>query len=218
MSHTHTFQNGGINYTATVPDETNLSSPVTITSGGYTVTFDGNQFASKHLRRIRQASISSLTDVQTGPGKLTDYITEARQRSVERWDGRETSTNSVVFLDLAQYCQFGCQVIDIVRDAAIPWTPYGPHLVQQKHGTVSLGKCLAYSHSGTGMARGTAAGRVQGGVGIDLRVTISQVGGMPTAVAVCHYAGGDVKGKFKDEYGDKKDLQKRAAIARSIVT
>jgi hypothetical protein len=217
MTHTQSVKDGGTTYTATVDDDSNLESPVTVTGGGSTVTFDGNDFAGKHLRRIRRNSVSLLKDAQTGPTKLTGYITEARGKSVDRWDGNEIRTNSRIYLDLGEYCQFGCQVIKAVKDGNNPWTPWGPQNIMQKHVVVTLGKCLAYSHSGIGLARSSNEGRIQGGVGIALNVTIRQVNGSADIVSVCHYAGGEVQGKFKDEYGDKKDLEKRVGIAKSIV-
>ena len=217
MSDSKTIKDGKASYTATVAAETDLSSPVTVTGKNCTVQFDGNDFETKHLRRIRRQSVIDLKNSITGPGKLTQYINEASEKSVDRWKGKESSTNSRVYLDLEEYCKFGCQIIKVVNDSSIAWTPWGPNNIMQKHATVTLGKCLAYSHNGIGFAKESASGRVEGGVGITLNVTIQQVNGNPNLVSVCHYAGGDVKGKFKSEYGDKKDLEKRRGIANSIV-
>lgn len=214
----HSIKDGVSDYTATVDDEADLASPVTVTSGGYTVKFEGNNFATKHLRRIRRGSVDELTNPETGPGKLTSYITEAKEKSLARFDGRAASTNSLIYLDLGQYCQFGCQVIQIVKNAAIPWEPFGASNVLQKVGTVSIGKCLAYSFSGVGLPRIGNDRRPQGGVGIVMRVTIAQVKGKANDVVVSHYAGGAVQDRFHTEYGDKKNLQRRAGIARSIVS
>lgn len=222
VSGTATLTESKTQYTASVGQETDLTSPVTVTGDGYTVTFAGNNFATKHLRRIRRNSVTSLTTPTLSPAKLTEYITEAKEKSVERWDGKATSTNSLIYLDLGQFCQFGCEVIKFLKgDAAIAWTPYPPPPQaansMQKHVTVTINKCLAYSHSGTGLVRGGAGG-VQGGVGITLNVTVRQVGGSATTVEVCHYAQGAVKGQFKGEYLNKKDLPKMQGIAQSIVT
>lgn len=222
MSGTATLKEGRTQYTATVGQETNLASAVTVTGDGYTVTFAGNNFATKHLRRIRRNSVSELTNPETSPAKLVSYITEAKEKSVERWDGREASTNSLVYLDLGQFCQFGCEVIKFLKaDSRNAWTPYPlpPQVANsmQKHTNITIGKCLAYSHSGTGVVRGGGGG-VQGGVGITMNVTVRQVGGSTTTVEVCHYGGGTVKGQFKGEYAPKKDTEKMQGIARSIVS
>ncbi|MGX9964438.1 hypothetical protein ACVFYP_13995 [Roseomonas sp. F4] len=214
----HSIDEGSSRYTAKVTNETDLASPVTVTSGGYTVTFEGNNFATKHLRRIRRGSVDELTNPETGPDKLTKYITEAKDKSLERFDGRAASTNSLIYLDLGQYCQFGAQVIGIVKNTAIPWQPFGANLVLQKVGTISIGKCLAYSFSGVGLPRIANDHRPQGGVGIDMRVTIAQVAGKANHVTVSHYASGVVQDRFYTEYGDKKNLEKRARLARSIVS
>jgi len=214
MSGSETIKEGNTSYTAQVAQETDLASPVTVTGGGYTVTFSGNNFETKHLRRIRRNSVSDLKDIQKGPGKLAEYATQAKEAAVVRWNGKESSTNSRVYLDLGEYCKFGAQVIGVVKDDNIQWEPWGNNQVLQKHARITLGKCLAYSHSGIGGAKKTDTGKVQGGVGMELDVTIQQI--TPTSVSVCHYAGGDVKGKFKNEYINKKD-QKSSSIAKSIV-
>ena len=209
-------------YTASVADEADLSSPVTVTGEGYTVTFDGNGFASKHLRRIRRNSVSELRGEDTGPNKLASYAKDARKRAVERWQGKESSTNSLIYLDLSQFCQFGCEVIKFLKsDAANPWAPYPPAApnTMQKHATVTIGRCLAYSHSGVGAVRDGGDGRVDGGVGITLTVTVRQVQGNPKAVEVCHYAGGTVEGRFRDDKFDiRAEKAKMQGIASSIVT
>jgi hypothetical protein len=221
LSGTTTLKEGKTNYTATVGQETDLASPVTVTGDGYTVRFDGNNFASKHFRRIRRNSVSELTNTNLSPTKLVSYITEAKEKSVERWEGKESSTNSLVYLDLGQFCQFGCEVIKFLKaDSTQPWASYpaqNPNTMQ-KHVDITINRCLAYSHSGTGLVRGGAGARVQGGVGISMNVTVRQVNGSANTVEVCHYAAGNVKGKFANEYADKKDTQKMQSIAKSIVT
>jgi D-aminopeptidase len=88
LSGTTTLREGKTNYTASVGQETDLASPVTVTGDGYTVRFDGNNFASKHFRRIRRNSVSELTNPDLSPAKLVSYITEAKEKSVERWGER----------------------------------------------------------------------------------------------------------------------------------
>lgn len=210
-------------YSASVADETDLTSPVTVTGQGYTVTFAGNDFASKHLRRIRRNSVSALTAPDTSPGKLSEYAKDARVRAVGRWQGKESSTNSLIYLDLGQFGQFGCEIIKFLKaDAATAWSPYPPTSatpVMQKHVTVTIGKCLAYSHSGVGAVRSGADGKVEGGVGITLDVTVRQVGGSATIVEVCHYANGAIIGKLSDEQlNPKTQKSKMQSIAGTIVS
>ena len=213
---------GNSAYTANVGDETDLDSAVTVTGDGYTITFNGNDFAKKHLRRIRRNSVSDLQSLTTGADKLASYAKEARARAAIRWEGKESSTNSIVYLDLAQFCQFGCEIIKSLKaSASVAWSPYPTHAptTLQKHVTVTIGRCLAYSHSGVGSVRSGADGRVEGGVGITLTVTVRQVGGSATTVEVCHYAGGAVSGKLStDQLNPKTQKTKMLGIASSIVS
>lgn len=208
-------------YTANVADETDLDSAVTVTGDGYTITFNGNDFAKKHLRRIRSDSVRDLKSLTAGADKLASYAKEARSRAAIRWEGKQSSTNSIVYLDLAQFCQFGCEIIKSLKaSAGVAWTPYPANspTTLQKHVTVTIGKCLAYSHSGVGAVRTGADGRVEGGVGITLTVTVRQVGASATTVEVCHYAGGTVSGKLSAEQLDPKTQKtKMLGIASSIV-
>ncbi|HEV7248797.1 MAG TPA: hypothetical protein VGN93_17605 [Shinella sp.] len=209
-------------FTADVADETDLGSAVTVKGEGYTITFEGNGFASKHMRRIRRNSVSLLQSPQTSPDKLAAYAKEARARAAIRWGGKESSTNSVVYLDLGQFCQFGAQIIKFLKsDTANAWSPYPANAptTLQKHATVTIGRCLAYSHSGVGAVRSGGDGTVEGGVGITLQVTVRQVGGSTTMVEVCHYEGGSVTGKLSsDKLNPKTQGAKMHGIAGTIVT
>ncbi|MGQ3210939.1 hypothetical protein [Shinella sp.] len=209
-------------YTASVADETALDSAVTVTGEGYTVTFDGNKFASKHLRRIRSNSVSNLQDAVTAPGKLLSYAKEARAGAVERFVGKVSSTNSVIYLDLGQFCQFGCAIIKFLKaNEATAWTPYPANapVSLQKDVTVTIGRCLAYSHSGVGAMRSGADGKGEGGVGITLTATVRQVGASAKIVEVCHYAGGSIVGKVNvDQLDPKAQAEKIQGIASKIIS
>jgi hypothetical protein len=215
-------KDGKSTYNANVADETDLSSGVTVTGEGYSVTFDGNNFASKHLRRIRRNSVSALQSPLTSPDKLAGYAKEARARAAIRWGGKESSTNSVVYLDLGQFCQFGCEIIKFLKgDTANAWSDYPATAptTKQKHATVTIGKCLAYSHSGVGAVRSASDGKVEGGVGITLSVTVRQVGNSSTVVEVCHYESGSVVGKLSgDQLDPKTQRTKMQSIAGNIIS
>jgi hypothetical protein len=205
-------------FNASVANETDLSSPVTVTGDGYTVSFDGNGFASKHLRRIRRNSVSDLTNASTAPTKLASYAKEARAGAALRF-GKKESTNSVVFLDLGTFCQLGATIVKTLKRDTGPWEDYGQgaNVTKQKHVTVTLPQCLAYSHSGVGSVRSNDSG-VEAGVGITLKVTVRKVGGSDKVVEVCHYEEGTVSGKFGNYQLDpKSQTAKMQGIARSIV-
>jgi hypothetical protein len=211
---------GNKEYQARVEQETDTTSPVVVMGNKYTVTFDGNDFQNKHLRRIRRNSVSLLKSPVDGPGKLAGYTTEAKDKAVNRWNGNAASTNSLVFLDLAEFCQFGAQIIQFLKTDRAAWTPYGHQNVMQKHVAVTLDKCLAYTNSGTGETRAAQEdGKVQGGVGMVLNVVVRQVGGKATNISVCHYdaAGSAVQSTFKDAYLDKSKDSARGQIAGKIV-
>lgn len=206
-------------FSASVADEQDLGSAVTVTGDGYTVSFDGNSFASKHLRRIRRNSVADLSSAVTGPGKLASYAKEARAGAALRF-GKVESTNSVVFLDLGTFCQLGSEIVKILKSDTGPWEDYGTgaKAAKQKHVTVTLPRCLAFSHSGVGSVRAGDDG-LQAGVGITLKVTVRQIGGSTKMVEVCHYEEGTVSGKFGSYHLDAKtQAAKMQGIAKSIVS
>ncbi|OYW01795.1 MAG: hypothetical protein B7Z58_10195 [Acidiphilium sp. 37-64-53] len=156
----------------------------------------------------------------TGADKLNSYTTEASERSIERWEGKEKSTNSYIFLDLQEFCQFGCKIVRFLKEDGSAWTPYGVNQVLQKHVTVTLDKCLAYSHSGIGLTKKDGgSGRLQAGVGITLNAVVQQVNGNAKQISVCHYDanGTEVRGKFNMDYFKRDNAQKGAEIAGTIV-
>jgi hypothetical protein len=94
LSGTTTLREGKTNYTASVGQETDLASPVTVTGDGYTVRFDGNNFASKHFRRIRRNSVSELTNPDLSPAKLVRQKKRASNGGGERRPARTPSSTS----------------------------------------------------------------------------------------------------------------------------
>lgn len=222
MSQSVTQRNSGHSYTARVDDAADLQSPVVVTSGIYTVRFDGNDFATKHLRRIRRNSVSELTRGNI-EGKLNEYMGESTDKAWKRFAGNDQATSTFIFLDLGQYCQFGCQVIQFLsNDHAAAWQPYPPHApnCEQKHAQITIGNCFASSNSGFGRVREHVGNpdRLQHGIGITLTVTVKQpLGGDGHNVQVCHYAGGAVDREFSPQtmQGGKNKLK---SIGQSIVS
>jgi hypothetical protein len=205
-------------FNASVANETDLSSPVTVTGDGYTISFDGNGFASKHLRRIRRNSVSALTNASTAPTKLVAYGKEARAGAALRF-GKAESTNSVVFLDLSTFCQLGAAIAKALKTNTDPWEDYGhgANVTKQKHVSVTLPQCLSYSHSGVGSVRSSEGG-IEAGVGMTLDLTVRKVGGSDKVVEVCHYEGGKISNKFGAYQLDPKlQAGKMQGIAKSIV-
>jgi hypothetical protein len=214
------LQDTGHTYKATVDNEDDLESPVVVTSGDYTVRFDGNNFAKKHLRRIRRNSVSELT--RGNAGKLYEYIDEATHRAGERFPGSDQASSTLVFLDLGQFCQFGCQVIKFLAgDTQNQWQPYPPGAAtcKQKHADITINHCFASTNAGlSGNVRQdeVTQDRLQHGIGIQLRVTLMQpLNGNGKTVTVCHYAGGTVKSRFAHGTATSN---KASDLVRSIIT
>ncbi len=221
MSHSVTLKDQGHSYVATVADDQDLGSPVTVVSGSYAVTFDGNDFATKHLRRIRRGSVGQLSrgDVDK---VLSGYVHESVQKAQERFWGNENSTSTLIFLDLGQFCQFGCQVIKFLASNSGGWTPFGHGVNQclQKHCVVEISKCFASSNNGFGQIKTglTSPGKLQHGIGVTINATVKQpLGGNGRVVQVCHYAGGGVKQEFSPSSIDGGG-NKMKAIGQSIVS
>jgi hypothetical protein len=220
MSESVTYKDKGHDYTATVGAPGDLSSPVVVTSGKYTIRFDGNNFATKHLRRIRRNSVAKLTSGDIA-GKLNEYMNEAKNKSKSRFSGNENATSTFIFLDLGQYCQFGCQVIKFLASGHGVWQEFGHggNRCLQKHFEISINKCFASSNSGFGEVRdATNAGRLQHGIGITLNVTVKQpLGGKGNDVQVCHYAGGKVDHEFSPQT-TSLGWNKLKSVGESIVS
>ncbi len=224
MSGSTTITDRGHSYTATVANEGDLSSPVTVTSGGYAITFDGNNFSTKHLRRIRRNSVSELNKGDVG-AKIQQYVDESHKAALKRFmrsDDKDGSTNTLIFLDLGQYCQFGCQVIKFLASDRTAWTTYGQGQNQclQKHAHIELSKCFASSNNGFGAVKdgNQDPEKLQHGIGINLNVTLKQpMGGNGRTVQVCHYAGGTVDREFSPTT-QQKNIGGLRNIGKSIVT
>lgn len=204
MSHSVTQKDSGHDYTAKVTNEADLDSAVVVTSGKYTIRFDGNNFATKHLRRIRRNSVSALTGGDVA-GKLNEYMDEANGKAWSRFSGNDQATSTIIFLDLGQYCQFGSQVIKFLAADRAAWQVYpaqGNNQCLQKHTEITIGNCFASSNSGFGQVREHVGNpdRLQHGIGITLTVTVKQpLGGNGCSVQVCHYAGGAVGHEFSPQ-------------------
>jgi hypothetical protein len=222
MGESVTQRDMGHDYTATVTDAGDLSSPVVVTSGKYVVRFDGNDFATKHLRRIRRNSVSELTRGNVA-GKLNEYVDESTAKAVTRFGGNDQATSTFIFLDLGQYCQFGCQVIKFLASDRGAWQVYPPNGANQclqKHTQITLGQCFASSNSGFGQVREHVGNpdRLQHGIGITLTVTVKQpLNGNGLNVQVCHYAGGQVAHEFSPETMNVSK-SKLTSIGKSIVS
>lgn len=221
MSESVTHREKGHDYVASVSDARDLGSPVVVTSGKYTVRFDGNDFATKHLRRIRRGSVSSLTSGDVA-GKLSEYMDDSWAKAVSRFSGNNQATSTLIFLDLGQYCQFGCQVIKFLAADRGAWTVFGQGAgaCWQKHTAITIEKCFASSNDGFGKIKPDAndAERLQHGIGITFTVTVKQpVGGNGLDVQVCHYAGGGVTHEFAPE-STSAGPSKLKAIGKSIVS
>lgn len=209
-------------YTASVAQENAIGSAITVMGDKYTVTFDGNNFQTKHLRRIRRNSVTSLKSADTSADKLKEYAREAQGAGIDRFNGRERSTNTLIFLELGEFCQFGAQIIKFLKDdQRTAWTPFGNPPVDQKTITVTLEKCLAYSTSGVGQFRqfGDGDGDVNAGVGLRLTVVVQRVSRDGKNVRVCHYdhANTNIIDSMQDPYFKKVNPNAAANVAGRIV-
>lgn len=209
-------------YTASVAQENAKASAITVMGEKYTVTFDGNNFQTKHIRRIRRNSVTSLKDADTSADKLKEYALEAQDAGIGRFDGRERSTNTLIFLELGEFCQFGAQIIEFLKgDQRTAWTPYGNPPVDQKTMTVTLAKCLAYSTSGVGQFRqfGDGDGDVNAGVGLKLTVVVQKASRDGKHVRVCHYdhANTNIIESMQDPYFKKVKPSAAGNVAGQIV-
>jgi hypothetical protein len=222
MSESVTLKDTGSSYTGKVENAGDLGSPVVVTSGNYTVRFDGNDFATKHLRRIRRNSITQLKSGDIA-GKLSEYIDESKVKAKLRFSGNEGATSTLIFLDLSQYCQFGCQVIKFLSSNRGAWQPYPPHGTArwlQKHTTITINKCFASSNDGFGQIKEDVHDPelLQHGIGITFDVTVKQpLNGSGRTVEVCHYARGGVTHEFKSKTLSNGS-NKLKSIGQSVVT
>ena len=202
MSESVTQREGRYDYTATVGDADDLHCPVVVTSAAHTVRFDGNDFATKHLRRIRSNSVSELTDGDA-KAKLGEYIMGSFDKAWNRFGGREQATSTLIHLDLGQYCKFGCEVIKFVTRDPNPWQIFvrGTERWEQKHVDITIDRCFASSNSGFGPVREVeGTDRLQHGIGITRTVTVRKPPNSNNRdVQVCHYAQGVVKNEFSQQ-------------------
>lgn len=222
MSDIVSVKEGKKEYIARVGEENDISSPVTVTCKNYTVRFTGNNFQSKHLRRIRRNSVTSLQTGSDAAAKLKTYVHDSQIAAIDRWNGNADSTNSLIFLDLKEFCKMGAQIINALSNNHEPvtWTPFGHSQVLQTRVVVRLDTCLAYSNDGQGQTKAVAGEqKVQGGTGMTLDVVVRQIDGNPKFVEACHYnaQGSDINNKFPSTYLDGVSDKKIVNIARKIV-
>jgi hypothetical protein len=221
MSESVTIKDNSYNYTAKVDNPEDLGSPVVVTSGKYKVRFDGNDFATKHLRRIRRNSVSELKEGNIS-GKFQEFMKESKFKAKSRFSGNQHATSTLIFLDLGQYCQFGCQIIKFLSSDSGDWEEFGFGIKQclQKHVEVTIEKCFASSNSGFGAVKEDVnqVEKLQHGIGITLTVTVRQpLRGNGFDVEVCHYAGGGVDKEFSKNTLSN-GWKKLKSIGNSIIT
>ena len=203
MSDSASIGIGGAQATATVDDETDPKSPVTVTTrSGYTVRFGDPAagratFEDKHLRRLRRTSMDVLQNAPDGnkAAKLAAFHTEATKAAGERWrqsGNPEASRNSLVMMPLSSYCQLGTLIA--TQAAALPaasWvvSPMNAN-VTQVHLTLDLPQSLAYNANGFGQT-------VAAGVGVRLGATVERHPNDRRLLTVVHLAHFAVQNPLK---------------------
>jgi hypothetical protein len=184
---------GGRTIKAHVEDIAALDSPVTVTTHKHTVTFDGNDFGAKHLRRLSRDSMKLLSSSkqEVSGEKFNALVKEGHGRADERFrqaGDPEGARNTTVFLDIAGFCQLGGQISIAIDDNS--WTAFRNQVGrQQQHVVVTLSQVLVMSANGFGQPEAASSG-----IGAELTVTVEK--GIGNQIRVVHLAAAIVVNNF----------------------
>ena len=204
MSDSATIGSGWSGATATVQNELDPHSPVTVMTGsGYTIRFGppnaGNAtFEDKHLRRLRRGSLEVLRNADDGTraGKLTGYHAEATKAAAVRWNNRQSGLNTLVMMPLSSYCQLGAMIAEEIRRRPIAWRLFNSTRAQASL-SFSLPQSLAYNANGFGQP-------LASGVGVTIGITVERDSTSDKILTVVHLEDTVVQKQLPKDIDRKK--------------